>query len=51
VDYNASIVSRKAELEAFDALGGGSATQRLAHARRITLEENFVKSLEKSLER
>lgn len=51
VDYRASIASRKAELGAFDALGGGSATQRLAHAQRITAEEAFLKSLEKALRR
>lgn len=46
VDYQTSIASRKAELAAFDAVGGGSATQRLAHARRISQEEAFLRSLE-----
>src|SRR5690606_17984627 len=41
-DYKASIATRKAELSAFDAAGVGSATQRLAHARRITQEEGFL---------
>lgn len=50
-DYRTSIGSRRAELAAFDALGGGSATQRLAHAQRITAEESFLKSLEKALGR
>jgi len=49
VDYQTSIASRKAELAAFDASGRGSATQRLAHARRITEEESFLRSLEKAL--
>ena len=49
-DYSSSIASRKAELKAFDLAGGGSATQRLAHARRITQEENFLKSLLKASE-
>ena len=49
VDYETSIASRKAELAAFDAAGGGSATQRLAHARRIAEEESFLRSLEKAL--
>ena len=49
-DYRTSIASRKAELSAFDAAGGGSPTQRLAHARRITQEEGFLSSLEKALE-
>ena len=48
VDYKTSIASRKAELAAFDASGRGSATQRLAHARRITEELTFLKSLEKA---
>ncbi len=33
---------RKAELADFDAVGGGSQVQRAAHARRITLEEEFL---------
>ncbi|MEO0460610.1 MAG: hypothetical protein AAF219_07190 [Myxococcota bacterium] len=49
-DYRASIRSRIAELKAFDAVGGGSATQRLAHTRRITKEQAFLRSLEKALE-
>ncbi len=48
-DYEASIISRKAELRAFDSLGGGSETQRKAHARRISQEESFLKSLKKAL--
>jgi hypothetical protein len=48
-DYKASIASRKAELEAFDAAKRGSATQRSAHAQRITREESFLRSLEKAL--
>ncbi|NMO18195.1 hypothetical protein HPC49_11215 [Pyxidicoccus fallax] len=49
-DYRASIATRKAEMQAFDAAGVGSATQRLAHARRITEEETFLRSLVKALE-
>jgi RHS repeat-associated protein len=49
VDYKASIATRKVELGVFDAAGRGSATQRLAHARRITREEGFLRSLEKAL--
>lgn len=48
-DYKASIASRKAELKAFDAAKRGSATQRKAHAQRITREESFLGSLEKAL--
>lgn len=48
-NYTASIASRKAELAAFDQAGIGSATQRLAHARRITQEEAFLRSLKKAL--
>jgi hypothetical protein len=51
IDIRTSIVSRRAELAAFDAVGGGSATQRLAHARRIAAEEGFLRSLEKAVER
>lgn len=51
VDYRTSIATRKAEQAAFDAMGGGSAIERLAHARRITDEENFLKALEKALGR
>jgi RHS repeat-associated protein len=50
-DYSASIASRKTELQTFEAAGVGSATQRLAHARRITQEESFLRSLKKALER
>ncbi|GIX00061.1 MAG: hypothetical protein KatS3mg111_3393 [Pirellulaceae bacterium] len=49
-DYRASIATRKAELQAFDLSGSGSATKRLAHARRITEEEAFLASLFKALE-
>jgi hypothetical protein len=49
-DYTTSIASRKAELKAFDEIGG-SAIQRLAHARRITQEEAFLRSLQKALGR
>lgn len=49
-DYKTSIASRKAELSAFDKTGGGSATKRRAHARRITEEETFLRSLEKAAE-
>lgn len=49
-DYETSIASRKAEQAAFDAGGRGNVTERLAHARRITEEESFLKSLEKALE-
>ena len=48
-DYRTSLASRRSEVEAFDAAGGGSATQRLAHTRRITQEEQFLRSLEKAL--
>jgi RHS repeat-associated protein len=48
VDYQTSIASRKAEMAAFDAVGGGSAKQRLDHAQRISQEEAFLKSLEKA---
>lgn len=50
VDYRSSIASRKAEMAAFDEAGIGSATQRKAHARRITEEESFLRSLEHALE-
>ena len=49
-DYELSIASRYAEQRAFDAAGIGSATERLAHARRITQEEGFLASLRKALE-
>jgi hypothetical protein len=49
-DYEASIASREAELDAFDSLGAGTSEQRLAHARRITEEESFLQSLRKALE-
>lgn len=49
-DYEASIASRKRELAAFDRIGGGSAIQRRAHARRITQEETFLRSLRKAAE-
>jgi|GEM_PF-3929669 hypothetical protein len=49
-DYELSIASRYAEQRAFDAAGIGSATERLAHARRITQEEDFLASLRKALE-
>ena len=49
--YRTSIASRKSELAAYDAVGGGSATLRLSHAQRITEEEAFLKSLEKALGR
>jgi RHS repeat-associated protein len=49
-DYQTSIASRKAEQAAFDSIGGGAATERLAHARRITEEENFLNSLFKAQE-
>ena len=48
-DYRTSINSRKAELNAFDLAKIGNATQRLAHARRITEEEDFLASLLKAL--
>jgi RHS repeat-associated protein len=51
VNYKASIASRRAELNVFDAIGRGSATQRLAHAQRITQEEAFLRSLERALGR
>ena len=47
-DYETSIKSRKLEVEAFDKVGGGSQTQRLAHTSRITEEENFLSSLRKA---
>ena len=47
-DYQTSIASRKSELAAFDAAGRGNATQRLAHAQRITQEEAFLRSLIKA---
>lgn len=47
-DYQTSIASRKSELAAFDAVGRGNATQRLADAQRITQEEAFLKSLIKA---
>jgi RHS repeat-associated protein len=47
-DYRASIASRKAEQAAFDAGGLGNATERLAHAQRITEEEQFLQSLLKA---
>lgn len=47
VDYRTSLASRRAELAAFDSIGGGSFTRRLAHARRISQEEDFLRSLEK----
>jgi RHS repeat-associated protein len=46
--YSTSIASRKAEMSAFDAVGGGNAAQRLAHAQRITEEESFLRSLSKA---
>jgi RHS repeat-associated protein len=49
-DYETSLASRKAEQSAFGATGKGNETQRLAHARRITEEENFLKSLIKAQE-
>jgi hypothetical protein len=49
-DYELSIASRYAEQRAFDAAGIGSATERLAHARRISQEEGFLASLRKALE-
>ncbi len=48
IDAKTSIASRRSELAVFDAAGGGSATKRLAHARRISLEEDFLRSLEKA---
>ena len=48
--YRASIATRKAEQRAFDLAGSGNATERLAHARRITEEENFLSSLLSALE-
>ena len=50
VDYRTSIASRKSEMAAFDEQGIGSATQRLAHARRIGQEEAFLQSMEHQLE-
>lgn len=49
-DYKSSIETRRTELQTFDDLGKGSATQRKAHAQRITQEEQFLKSLEKARE-
>ena len=49
-DYQTSIASRKAEMDAFDSAGIGSATQRKAHARRVTEEEGFLQSLTHALE-
>lgn len=51
VDYRTSITTRKAEMKAIDALGGGDPKKRAGHALRITLEEQFLKSLEKARER
>jgi hypothetical protein len=51
VDFNVSLASRRRELAAFDAVGGGSPGLRLGHAQRITQEETFLKSLEKALGR
>lgn len=48
-DYRASITTRKAEMATFDTAGVGSATQRKAHAKRISEEEAFLRSLEKAL--
>lgn len=50
-DYKTSIASRKAELAAYDAAGGGTKHLRLSHAQRITEEEVYLKSLEKALDR
>ena len=49
--YRTSIASRKSELAAYDAVGGGSATLRLSHAQRITEEDAFLTSLVKALGR
>jgi RHS repeat-associated protein len=48
VDYRTSIASRKAELAAYDAVGGGDPKRRLGHARRISQEEAFLRSLERA---
>jgi RHS repeat-associated protein len=47
VDYKASLETRRREFQTFEELGEGSATLRTAHARRISEEEGFLKSLEK----
>lgn len=51
VDFNTSLASRRRELAAFDAVGGGSPGLRRGHAQRITQEQAFLKSLEKALGR
>lgn len=43
-DYELSIASRYAAQQAFNAAGIGSATERLAHARRTSQEEGFLAS-------
>jgi hypothetical protein len=46
--YKTSINSRKKELKDFLESGKGTETGHKLHAKRITEEENFVKSLEKA---
>jgi RHS repeat-associated protein len=50
IDYRTSIVSRRAELAAFDASGKGTDLGRMSHVERIADEEGFVRSMEKALE-
>jgi hypothetical protein len=49
-DVTASIATRRAEEAAFKAQGIGNEIQRVAHARRISQEEAFLRSLQKALE-
>jgi hypothetical protein len=47
MDHKISIESRKKEFKIFEESGIGTVAQRKAHARRITREEAFLRSLEK----
>ncbi len=48
--YEKSIRLRKAEAEAFDAVGGGHVWARKAHYERIVQEENFLRQLRRTFE-